>query len=777
MNEDLEKGKKLLAELNSLRRKMNQDPLKLSDAETIKQLKSLPGDIKNARAALADMLGTASDLYDRIKNITSEIKGQENPMTGIRRAFRNITADASKLKNDELEIERLTSKELANLEKRVKKYNKIITDKSTELATGKDLTALQKEEVDTIADMAKEFGGVNDLTLQQREQVLDLIQSTDHLSDEQKAILSNYYDQSAALTELEEKARERLKVEEEIDKKVRGFSVLSDLANSIPGLRQFAGPFKEAEKAAREVAEEGGTGLEIFAAGGKKLLAAFGPITLLVTAFNFLKDVAFNVSKQTTEIGKSMGISAENSRDFRSQLVEIQNTSKDIFNTTANLVKAQGELSQAYGATRGFTQQQLKDQILLTERAGLQAESAAKIAMLSSLTGQSSEDSLKNVISQTAALEKASGIRLDDRQVLEDVAEVNGQIAATLGNNPGRIAAAVVQTRRLGLTLEQARSISKDLLDFESSIESELEAELLTGKELNLERARALALQGDFAGSAAEVAKQAGSLAEFNSMNVLAQEALADAAGLSVDELADSLAYTENLNKLGAQSKDLVEQRVKFLKEQGRVEEANRLAQSIGNEKEALEAIKKVDAQTKFNQALEKAKSIFADLFVGSENIADSIANFVSAIAQSIPLIKTAGVVMGVLAARSIYVAIANAFATGGATAIGGAVAMGISAVVLGGMAAFSGGSSKSDSLTPSSGKETISGKDVELKLLPEDTIITQAGTKLGRTEEMVKELKTNNELLKQLINSKGHVYMDGNKVGQALVLSSYQSS
>ena len=67
--------------------------------------------------------------------------------------------------------------------------------------------------------------------------------------------------------------------------------------------------------------------------------------------------------------------------------------------------------------------------------------------------------------------------------------------------------------------------------------------------------------------------------------------------------------------------------------------------------------------------------------------------------------------------------------------------------------------------------------KDLEIRTMPEDTIVTQAGTKLGRTEEMVKELKTNNELLKQLINSKGNVYMDGNKVGQALVLSSYQSS
>ena len=777
MNEELEKGKELLAELNSLRRKMNQEPLRLSDAETIKQLKSLPGDVKAARAALADMVGSASDLYDRIKGITSEIKGQENPMTSIRRSFRNITSDANKLKNDELEIERLTTKQLTNLQKRVQKEKKLIDQKGREIAAGKDLTTLQREEVSQISALADEFGGVNNLTQQQREQLLDLIQSTDHLSDEQKAILSNYYDQGGALDELAKKAAKRLEFEKEIDKKVRGFSALTELSKAIPGLSQFAGPFREAEEAAREVAEEGGNGLEIFAAGGKKLLAAFGPITIAIAAFKFLKDVAFNVSKQTTEIGKSMGLSAENSRDFREQLVSIQNSSKDVLITTQNLLDAQKELSTAFGATRGFTQQQLIDQITLTDRVGLQADSAAKIQQLNALSGVSSEKTLKNVVAQTAALEEQTGIAFDDREILQDISEVTGQIASTLGNNPARIAAAVVQTRRLGLTLEQARTISQDLLNFESSIESELEAELLTGKELNLERARALALQGDFAGAAAEAAKQVGSLAEFNSMNVLAQQSLAEAAGLTVDELADSLAYTENLNRLGQTNRDLIQQRVDKLKEQGRVEEANMLARSIGNEEDRLAAMEKIDAQTKFNAAIDKAKSIFADMFASSENIGESIANFVSAIAQSVPLIKAAGVVMGMLAARSITVAIANAFATGGATAIAGAAALGVSAVVLGAMAAFS-GSGGSGTMTPSTqGKATVDAKDLEIRTMPEDTIVTQAGTKLGRTEEMVKELKTNNELLKQLINSKGNVYMDGNKVGQALVLSSYQSS
>ena len=49
----------------------------------------------------------------------------------------------------------------------------------------------------------------------------------------------------------------------------------------------------------------------------------------------------------------------------------------------------------------------------------------------------------------------------------------------------------------------------------ESSIQSEMEAELLTGKDLNLERARAAALNGDAAALAAEISSQIGTSVDF----------------------------------------------------------------------------------------------------------------------------------------------------------------------------------------------------------------------------------------------------------------------
>jgi hypothetical protein len=63
--------------------------------------------------------------------------------------------------------------------------------------------------------------------------------------------------------------------------------------------------------------------------------------------------------------------------------------------------------------------------------------------------------------------------------------------------------------------------MAQSLLNFESSIEDELSAELLTGKNLNFEKARQLSLEGDIAGAAEEVLKQVKGTEEFSKMNVI----------------------------------------------------------------------------------------------------------------------------------------------------------------------------------------------------------------------------------------------------------------
>ena len=330
--------------------------------------------------------------------------------------------------------------------------------------------------------------------------------------------------------------------------------------------------------------------------------------------------------------------------------------------------------------------------------------------------------------------------------------------------------------------LEQARTISSSLLNFQSSIESELEAELLTGKELNLERARALALQGDFAGAAAETAKQVGTLSEFSSMNVLAQQAIAEASGMTVDELADSLAYTENLNKIGQQEKQNILDKINFLKEQGRVQEANDLAKSLGSKEQRLAALNQIDASTKFNASLERAKSLFADMFKDTEGIGTSLVNGLSTLMTMKPLLAVLAGLYVTMAVRSASIAVANIFSSAAiAGSKRGLIGMGLGIFAAGAfVSSMYGAMSRpvtpmKDGIIAPDGGMVVSGEKGSIQLNKDDSII--AGTNLGGGGEGNKELLMEIKALRAAVEKGGNVYMDGNKVGQALVLSSYQSS
>ena len=174
---------------------------------------------------------------------------------------------------------------------------------------------------------------------------------------------------------------------------------------------------------------------------------------------------------------------------------------------------------------------------------------------------------------------------------------------ATLANfkgNPKAIAEAVTQTKLLGTTLEQTKAQAESLLNFESSIENELKAELLTGKQINLEKARYAALTGNQLDLTREIASQVGTLNEYENMNVLAQKSLAEAFGLSRDEMSEMLLKQEAINKYGDKAAELNAQELENLEKSGKS-----LEQYLTDQNE------QVTAQEKFNTLIENLQTSF----------------------------------------------------------------------------------------------------------------------------------------------------------------------
>ena len=191
---------------------------------------------------------------------------------------------------------------------------------------------------------------------------------------------------------------------------------------------------------------------------------------------------------------------------------------------------------------------------ILSDQLGLSAEEAANLAMNTNLSGTSANEFANSAFAAAKELAVAdkSGVNLG--QVLQETTKASGALALNLGNNPEALGRATYEAQRLGLNLQQMEGIAEGMLDFESSIQNELEAQLLTGKNINLAKAREFALRGELGNLAKEITKQEGVMEAFSSKNLIAQQAAAKAVGMNRNELAKVIALKAIEDGLGEEA-------------------------------------------------------------------------------------------------------------------------------------------------------------------------------------------------------------------------------
>ena len=331
------------------------------------------------------------------------------------------------------------------------------------------------------------------------------------------------------------------------------------------------------------------------------------------------------LDKTLTEFGKSVQVSKEGARtladSFQETSYEASQINKNVSSVQASLknqIEANNELNKSLGTGALFTKQSRIDQIELVKGMGLQGEEGAKIYGLGKLNNMTAHQTAVAIGDQVVNTRKATGITLDYRKVLTDVAKVGGQLAAQYKNNPTLLAQAVTQAQLLGLTLEQTAKMGSSLVDdFAGSLSKELEAELLTGKALNLEQARYYALMGDSAKAAKELMDNVGGIEEYQQLNVLQQKSLAAAIGLTTDELATSLKQQELLKGTAFETQEAFKQAAEQAARTGDYTKLNAQISQAANGEELAKQAAQIDNQTKFQMAIEKLQETVANLVNG----------------------------------------------------------------------------------------------------------------------------------------------------------------
>ena len=502
------------------------------------------------------------------------------------------------------------------------------------------------------------------------------------------------------------------------------------------------------------------------------------PLVIIKIAFEAISNLAGKIAdgfkrsqENTGNLAKNLNITNGEAMELSKSFSQASFGSDRLFVSSKGLTETLVAINSELGTSVQLTSEELLTFTKLRETAGLTNEELMGIQSLSLANGESFDANADSLLNQVSALNRASGIYLNEKEVLKDISKLSAATTLSLGKNPKALGEAVATAKSLGMEMAKVDAIAGSLMDFESSITSELEAELLLGRDINLEKARQAALNNDLATLAREIADQAGSAAEFGEMNRIQQEAIAKAVGMNREDLAQTLFVQEQL--AGASGEE-AERRQKLL--DARIEEVGLAQAQRELEKNGLEnMLNQATASEKMQASQEKINELFTAFGAMFAPIVDMFANVAGFIMESKlamgVLAAIAGGLVGVLsamAAKSIVSAISAIF-TGAASLgpFGIPLAMGGVAALIGAIAAgASAATAVGDVMSPSDGKTQVSTKEGGLfELSPNDDLVAAPGAvermKNGGSTTVVQqspppdntESKRTNMLLEKIAN------------------------
>ena len=332
-----------------------------------------------------------------------------------------------------------------------------------------------------------------------------------------------------------------------------GFKNLSDdqaeaLNNKIKEMEKTAGDvFQGAFADGADVTDKIFKGMKGSAKAGKgfahhaqKLADHFGisltKADLLASAAAAIASAIESAAEQAQKFQDSLGVTNKVARqqifNFRNIGLSIIGLNDEISDASIQLGLAANNLAVGEGKSEALS----NNIAYIAKNTGASLENLAAVNQIFQNSAGLTAEQASQLQLGLAAMSQMAGVVPD--QVLEDMA-TNAEMLAKFSDGTAEgMARAAIQAQKLGINLSKAGQIADSLLNLESSIASEFEASVLIGRELNFDRARNLALNNDIEGAMKDIVDQLGSEEEFNRLNAIQRQALADSIGVGVEDLA-----------------------------------------------------------------------------------------------------------------------------------------------------------------------------------------------------------------------------------------------
>jgi len=353
-------------------------------------------------------------------------------------------------------------------------------------------------------------------------------------------------------------------------------------------------------------------------------------------------DLALKYRDLQFETGKALGMGVTEAGKLRSEFRQIAQANNDLGLTAGQLVETYGQLNDQLGFMGPTNAEFLTTTAGIQRRIGASAEQMERLQAFAMGAHKSLQATYASVVNSAKAMGARLKLNMSEKQILDGISKVSAGVLLNMKGNIPALAAAVVQAKKLGTTLDEINSQGEQMLDFESSMQKQMEFQLLTGKEIDLSKARELALNNDTVGLMQELNRLGLSQTEYEKMNFEQRRSYAELLGLSKDKVEEIYHQQSLTNELGKEAGEQLKA------------EYDAKGNLIGQQS-AADALK-ASAQEKMTAAIENMKEKLGEMLQPVAKLAEQFLGWITNIDNLKMVLAGVLTIMGAIGVRAMFV-------------------------------------------------------------------------------------------------------------------------
>lgn len=317
----------------------------------------------------------------------------------------------------------------------------------------------------------------------------------------------------------------------------------------------------------------------------KAIFSPLGVIALFTSALALGAIAFYKMEQGAKSFRNETGLLNSQTKEMEGNIAAVYQSTVGLGASMEDVAKAAAEFTNEFGGIEQPSRQVMESMMVLNKNFGIATGDLAKINKAFTNLGGLSQDVAQSNIESLTALSQQAGVA--PSKVMADIAEAAEDANGFFRGNVQALGASAINAAKMGSSLKEAVRVSKGLLDYQSSVSSEMEASAILQTNLNFSQSRYLAAIGKPAEAQAAMVKQLRETVNLSQLNTYEQEALEKATGMSLLQMT-------NMARVQELGLSLDKDRAKLLGEatQAGLDIANMSADDITNKLESLKVQK-----------------------------------------------------------------------------------------------------------------------------------------------------------------------------------------